>query len=60
MKSQLIFQLKPTEKEMLKIISRKLGLSMSAFVRLAVFKKLRKEKLLLKSSKVQEVGDNVG
>jgi hypothetical protein len=53
----VIINLTEQEKERLRAVTKRLGVSMSGFVRLAVFKKLREEIFILKSTKNEVVKD---
>jgi len=50
MENQVIFLINDEDKQLLEKICKKLGLSKSAFIRLKVFKALRQEEFLLKST----------
>jgi len=59
MKSEIInFQLTKEEKELIKNISEKLGLSISGFVRQSILKTARQENFIFEQSKIG--GQNAG
>jgi hypothetical protein len=55
MQKKIIIAIEPELKEEIELFSKSLGLSLSAFVRLATIKKLREEKTLLKFQKLEAI-----
>lgn len=50
----IFFYLQPEEKEIIKDISKKLSLSLSAFCRSAILKKATEERIILQQLKTEE------